>query len=351
MQRILLLLTAGIFSIVFIVSSNTSWMKLWTNYRTTALHFSSDRYAFGDLYGLSYLSPFKDKAFPIEELKLNYIRERPSNNVHLYSICDSYLWTFLPNDSLFRHAENYQFTRWDYEAKKFYLNPSKNNILLLEMVERRVRYTVPDTSLVYKHLEVVDEAQKQNVSDITPSSWLQSHLFNKNIEQNLEFNLFDYPIFTPFKEWKAYLNYVVFNRQSQDVTVSKTRNQLYYSPTVVSTANTSSFNSLPEQEVTSLVASLNQIYHHYRRAGFTEVYLAIMPNPVTVLEPRLGAYNNLIPRLQHHPALQMPVIDVYSKLQHLRNQPIYQRSDSHWSKIGFLAGIAQIDSTLATQSK
>ena len=104
---------------------------------------------------------------------------------------------------------------------------------------------------------------------------------------------------------------------------------------------------LRASEVDTMVAGLNQVYAHYRKVGFAEVYLAIMPNPVSVLEPQLGGhYNELIPRLQKNPNLKMPVIDVYGKLQHLRRQRIYQISDTHWNKIGVLAGIAQINSTL-----
>lgn len=351
MKRIALFLIAAIFLIIFILSSNSVWMKEWVKYRSAKLKLPSDKYRFGDLYGFSYLPKFKRRPFSPEDVRPYYVQQRPATNVELYSICDSYLWTFMPNDSLFQHADVYRFTRWDYEAKKFHLDPSKKNILLIEMVERRVRYTIPDTTTIYKHLGVVGRTNEETVRDINPTSWLANHIFNKNIEENLEYNLFDYPLFTRIKEWKAQFNYSIFNRKSQDVFISNTREQLYYAPTVDSTSNTSSFKYLDKSEVDALVLSLNQVYRHYRKAGFSEIYLAIMPNPVTILEPNLISYNGLIPRIQQHPAMQMPVINIYERLQQIKNKPIYQVSDSHWSKEGFLAGIAQIDSVLAAHGR
>jgi hypothetical protein len=352
MKRIIALLVAGLFLGIFILSSNSNWMKAMAKYRySAASKLPSDKYQYGDLYGFSFLPLYKKKHFMAEDVRPYYVQSKAKSNVALYSICDSYLWTFMPNDSLLRHADSYRFTRWDYEAKQFHLDPSKQNILVLETVERRVRPTIKDTAYIYKHLGVVDAASKESEHEFNTLDWVDSHVFNKSIEENLEFNLFDYSLFTPFKELKAQLNYYVFNRKSQDVVISKTRRQLYYTPTVDSAAMTSSFKKLPATDVDSIVRSLNHIYWHYRRAGFSQVYLAVMPNPVTILEPRIATYNGLIPRLQHHPALQMPMIDVYTKLQHHKNQPIYQLSDSHWAKEGFLLGVAQIDSVLATHSK
>jgi len=350
MKRAVLMLIGAIFFGIFIISINTDLMKEVTTYRySPASKFPSDKYRFGDLYGFSYLHPYKVRALSTEDLRSYYIKNRPQTGTELYGIVDSYLWSFVPNDSLFRQVDAYRATRWDYMAKQFYLNPAKRNVLILEMVERRVRYTTPDTAMFYKHLGLVDSPTKESVSDIYATNWWKEHVFNPNIEQNIEFNLFDYTVFTPFKEAKAWLNHRVFNRISQDVVLSKTRQQLYYKQTIDSTKNSSSFMHLRAGEVDTMVAGLNQVYTHYRKAGFNEVYLVIMPNPVSVLEPHFNQYkyNDLVPRLQKNPGLKMPVIDIYSKLLRFRRERIYQISDTHWDKIGILAGIAQIDSVLA----
>lgn len=347
MKRVLLLAIAALFLGVFVLSSNSSGMEKWVSFRTGILKIPFEKYRYGDLYGLSNLSDYKHTGFSEQDVRPHYVRHSKATNVHLYGIVDSYLWTFMPHDSLLHNVDAYRFTRWDYEAKQFHLDPSKKNILLLEMVERRVRYTLPDTPGVYRHLALVDAADKETVRPVEPSSWIANHVFNKNIEQNLEFNLFDYALFRPFKELKANLNHRVFNRTNADVVLSNTRHQLYFAPTVDSTKNTGAFNPLPAEEVDALVTDLNAIYKHYRKAGFTEVYLAVIPNPVTILEPELGSYNGLLPRLQQYVGLRMPVIDVYSNFKHHKDQPLYQISDSHWGKEGFLMGVKQIDSVLA----
>ncbi|MGI4822681.1 MAG: hypothetical protein ACRYFV_15840 [Janthinobacterium lividum] len=352
MKRTISLLVAGLFFGLFVLSSNSSWMKSLAQYRYASTSiWQPDKYRYGDLYGFSFLHDYRQTGFGFTELRPYYVHKKSPHSVELYSICDSYLWTFMPNDSLFSHANSYRFTRWGYEAKQFHLDSTKQNILLLEIVERQLRTTLKDTAYIYKHLSVVNAASKESEQPITPLSPVEGYVFNKNIEANLEFNLFDYSFFTPFKELKARLNYSVFNRTNHDVVVSKTKRQLYYAPTIDSAATTSSFKKISAGELAMMVTNLNRVYRHYRRAGFKQVYLAAMPNPVTILEPKLSNYNELIPRLQHHPALQMPVIDVYISLQHHKSLPIYRVSDSHWDKDGFLLGVAQIDSVLATQNK
>jgi hypothetical protein len=352
MKRTLSLLVAGLFLGLFVLSSNSSWMKSLAQYRYASTSiWQPDKYRYGDLYGFSYLHDYRQTGFGPNELRPYYAHQKALNSVELYSICDSYLWTFMSNDSLFHHANSFQFSRWGHEAKQFHLDSTKQNVLLLEVVERQLRSTLKDTAFIYRHLGVVDAASKESEELFTPLSPVEDYIFNKNIEANLEFNLFDYAIFTPLKELKAQLNYSVFNRTNQDVVVSKTRRQLYYAPTIDTAATTSSFKKLAPGELDRIVANLNRVYKHYRRVGFKQVYLAVMPNPVTVLEPELSNYNKLIPRLQQHPALQVPVIDAYTNLQRHKALPIYRVSDSHWDKDGFLLGVAQIDSVLAIQSK
>lgn len=353
MKRLLLLLTAGVFLAVFVLSSNSSWMDAWAQYRNAdASPLPADKLRFGDLYGLSYLHRFKQKKnLNIEDVRPYYMQSRDPSNVHLYSICDSYLYNCLLNDSLLRHAEAYRYTRWGYEAKRFHLDPAKQNILLLETVERNARDILAKPEMAFEHLDMVADAAGESVRKITSGNWLRTHVFNRNIEQNLEYNLFEYPLFTPLKELKAWLNLSLFNRYSKDVLVSPTQDRLYYAPTADPTQKSGAFSRLPASEVDSLVTALNLMRRYYRAAGFAEVYLAIMPNPVTVLEPGLGAYNGLIPRIQRHPKLEMPVIDVYARLRHPNTSASFQRNDSHWSKDGFLTAISLIDSTLATRAR
>jgi hypothetical protein len=351
MKRVALWTIAGAFLAVFVLSSNTAWMKDWTEYRFSEKSaLPADRYRFGDLYGFSYLPAYKFRAFQASDLKPYLVRNRPVTNVHLYGLVDSYLYFFLHDDSLLHHADAYRYVRWGVETKQFHLDSSKTNVLLVEIVERYVRTSLPYPDWAIQHLSVVDHAAQEGTGELKATSWSENHVFNKNIEQNLAHNLTEYSFFTPAKELKAQLNHKVFGRINPDVAIAGIPNQLYYAPTVKAGEPTSSFTPVRAGELDTLINNLNQMYSHYRKAGFAEVYLAIMPNPVTILEPQRGTYNGLIPKIQQHPRLRMPVLDMYATLRRLKDAPIYQRSDSHWSKTGFLAGIGVIDSALATHA-
>jgi len=58
--------------------------------------------------------------------------------------------------------------------------------------------------------------------------------------------------------------------------------------------------------------TLNSVYCYYKTKGFEEIYLAIIPNPVTMINPQLGNYNGLIPKLYAVDSLKMRIIDVYT---------------------------------------
>lgn len=90
-----------------------------------------------------------------------------------------------------------------------------------------------------------------------------------------------------------------------------------------------------------MVDSLNAISDRYKRAGFREVYLNIIPNKVTMLEPQRGTYNHLIERIQNHPALRVPVIDTYGTYRRLPRPP-YLKSDTHWDCSGRAIWLKQV---------
>ena len=100
--------------------------------------------------------------------------------------------------------------------------------------------------------------------------------------------------------------------------------------TDTTTGKTALFTPLPDPDLNAYVDSLNQTYDRYRALGFAGVYLSIIPNKTTLLDPGLGHYNHLIERVQQHPRLRMPVVDVYGVYRNAR-EPIYALSDSHWN--------------------
>ena len=190
-RKIVLWLIAGTFLMIFILSSNTAFMKVWAGYRYSFISkIPSDKYRFGDLYGFSYLPSFKLRGFVPQDLRNNVVQKSINCNIDLYSICDSYLWSFMPDDSLLHNVQSYKFARWDTHPRQFYLIPNRKSVLLIEMVERRVRTTLSDTAFVYKHLSVMNSRPNENATHVNREPWFANHVFNQNIETKFRIQSF-----------------------------------------------------------------------------------------------------------------------------------------------------------------
>src|ERR1019366_9750435 len=94
-----------------------------------------------------------------------------------------------------------------------------------------------------------------------------------------------YNFIIPVFEYKAALNYYLFNRASGDVVISNDRDFLFLNETVSGTDIGSSYITIPDTEITHLVDNFNIIYDHYLANGFKEVYLSIIPNSATIVQP------------------------------------------------------------------
>ena len=228
------------------------------------------------------------------------------------------------------------------------LDTNRKNILLIEIAERNLRY-MTDTAAIYSKAALANKRNVTATSSATLSAFSDGFslgfIFNPLIEQNLQFSLFDYRFFTPFKEMKAQLNYRLFNRASEGVKVSANGKYLYLAETVDSTQITSSFNPVSDKEIDKLVYTLNLTYRHYKLLGFDEVYFSIVPNPVTILNTGKYGYNELIPKVQNDERLEMKIIDAYTPFKKSTNQ-LYQYSDSHWNNNGFCLWMSQVDREL-----
>ena len=96
-----------------------------------------------------------------------------------------------------------------------------------------------------------------------------------------------------------------------------------------------------------MVNRLNALNEYYKKLGFAEVYLSIIPNPVTILYPNYGGYkyNNLIPRIESNPKLKMKCISVYDDFKNSKYQ-VYQNSDTHWCFNGLNLWLNKFSDTL-----
>jgi hypothetical protein len=343
LQRIMLVGSGGVF-ILALTPSAQRWLS-----RHKVI---PDQYNYGDLYNLSNLAQFREVDY-IREATLTQ-EDKPAkrnSTVDLYTIGDS----FTHIDTSF-YAGNRNIHSWaNYEPTvKAVLDTTKKNILVLEFVERvlQERLYWPDYHINYIQNGIVfaDDEKLAPVEKVVvankPSApvWLQFR-FGSQINQRLEFLLFNNELFLRLKEWKAALLYAVFGRLS-GVRLSSNRQHLFYEFEADSVNRASSFKHLTDQQIDTMVTNLNTIRKHYLAKGFDEVYICLIPNKVTVLEPTYGTYNHQIARIEAHPGLQAPLL---STIDTLRQHPDwYHPGDGHWNRKGKQFWIRQVNALAAT---
>jgi hypothetical protein len=347
MKKFIHIIILFIFIGIYYVSLNSNLMNIISDYRFNLEYFSPDT-KYGDLYCFAYNSKIK---VPLQKIKLetyNYINTNPAN---LYISCDSYVGVGKTvkinkplNSSNFKNIDNVEFYRRSIERGLINLDTAKRNILIFEVVERNVRDMFADTSYFWGERNNLDFNHSEEKKHSSESAGFVEFLFNKKINQNLEFNLFSNPIFRVFKEWKAYLNTNIFNKANESV-VSSNGNYLYYAPTIDSNLKTSSFNPISDNELHKIIININLVFSKYKNYGFDEVYISIIPNPVSILEPNRLVYNNLIQKIQNNRDLNVPFIDclnIYKKI----NDQIFLNSDSHWNEKGMQLWINEVNNIL-----
>ncbi len=353
MKKLLLGLTAAVFFIIYALSCSESFMKFIAQARYQSDAFwGSDKYAYGDLFGLSYLPQFRIQQPPTGYITVDV--PKGNRDINLYGLVDSHIYAFVKSDTIFYGVKNYWYSKWADSAvnETIHIDTTKKNVLFIEVVEHNIRLFA-DTNHVFKKFKVsaapAPAHQYANKAGKTGFSGsllrgLRDGIFDKAITQNLEFNLFNYRLFTPLKELKANINYKLFNRVDKDVIVSGNGKYLYLTATA-DTNYESSFYPIPQPKVDKIVHALNVVYNHYKSIGFDEVYFTMVPNPVSILEPNMGNYNNLIPRIQNNPALQMKTVDLFD-LYKTTNLQVYKNSDTHYTNDGFKLWVEEFNKKL-----
>lgn len=291
----------------------------------------ADDYRYGDLYRLSNLPQFKDPQTSCRELETpSPTQSGDATNTHLYVIGDSF--TEFPRiDQRDFPVSHYQYVHWD-NRKEVQLDTTKRNILLLETVERHFR---EHFSRPIAELTVVADTTKRTAPE--PVAWkrqLFDQIQSKGIEERLETVLFSQDLFLWFKELKASINLSWFDRVPPTVGISQDRQHLFVDLDTDTTKHlNSSFALLSDKEVNVLVDSVNATAARFQKQGFDAVYLSMIPNKASILDPGQGPYNHLIERVQQHPRLRVPFADVYSVYAKQPKQ-VYALGDSHWNCTG-----------------
>ena len=306
---------------------------LWLQAYFPAIYSSTklfpDDYRNGDLYRLSYLPQFKEKAIDCHK---NASSQSPKLPVHLYIIGDSFTEEQRVNESDFQ-AEKYQYVHWA-NLKHIQLDSTKKNILILESVERAAKEHLSQDANNFQTEALVENETPQHFTfrqNLT-QKWdkIKGVAFPSGTEERLEHTLFNYDFFLWFRELKAKMNLAIFNRIEPKVILSKNQKHLFYFEEADSTHGRSSFFPVTEAQIDTFVTHANNSREKYLKAGFDEVYLSIIPNKVSLQSPDLGNYNHLIERIQSNPKLSIPVIDTYHLFKKYPEK-YYLKSDTHWN--------------------
>jgi hypothetical protein len=318
-------------------------MKWLSHVRTQQIELlQSNKYTFGDLYELASLPQFRFLT-NLPNFEVPRDSSKQARKLHLYILGDSYLSSFFHEDpAYYSGIKNVKFTPWtkDVQIQTDTLK-SGNSVLLIECVERnaisrlkleeiksRIHLARPTQNT---GITTTDVSQFSNFMDIY--NRIKSHIYTTTLESNLEFLLFDRAIFRVFKESKAILNFNLFNRTDDYVSVSSDKSFLYLKETIDPNVIGSSFFPVSEEMLLDFVNHLNEINDYYLKAGFKKVLISIPANPVAILQTEEKPTNQLLTRLRKHPNLKVELVDPSDSLKVNASQN-YFKSDSHWNTNG-----------------
>jgi hypothetical protein len=326
------------------------WIQAYSPlvYKSTGLF--PDDYRYGDLYRLSYLPQFKEKASKCSPAPIAKKFDEMTS-CHLYMIGDSFTEEERVSAKDFP-VEKYSYIHWAKQTD-VQLDTSKRNVLILETVERTFKEHLAQEANNFSF------ENKNDVGIVQQSTW-ERQLISKiesvisfcfpdkdGIEQRFEYTLFNYDFFLNFRETKAVLNQKLFGRVEKKVVLSKNGESIFYSEEANPKDTHSAFYPISQLEIDLFVKNINLTREKYLKAGFDEVYLSIIPNKVSVISPDLGKYNHLIERIEADERVQTPIIKTYEDFKK-SPQKYYLKSDTHWNCDGRNLWLEKVDEIILT---
>ncbi|SDQ00393.1 hypothetical protein SAMN05428975_5377 [Mucilaginibacter sp. OK268] len=296
----------------------------------------SDRWAYGDLYGLCYLPQYR---FKLEAFKkYNPRNSRNSQNRILYIIGDS----FLADKTLagaFDGFDNVIFVDRRFHFGPIQLDSTQQNFLIMEFAERNLNsYNIDKTNAI----------KADTPAPLSLMNRLGNIIFNKDLSRNLELLLFDDKLFTSIKELKASLNYNLFGRVAKEVAVSTDKKRLLLNITVDTNDTHSAFRYKTARQIDSITTNLKEAQNYYEGIGFKKVFLSIVPNPVSVYDENRMPYNHLLERVEQQ--TDLPLISIYKTFK-TDKYNLYFLSDAHWNPLGFDTWVEQVNKTLKSDDE
>ena len=308
-----------------------------------------NQYRFGDLYNTSNLRMFKEVDFgrnavllPSDEPLRNY------NDVDLYTIGDS----FTPMDTSFYAGRRNHHIWLGVNVDTVKLDPSRKSILIIEVIERTIQERLKDdyqALYIGKGYQVKGQSVQASQKDeeVAASFWWDR--FGDQINQRIEFLLFNSDPFLRLKEWKSDIMLSWFNRTHSGAVISKDHKHLFYDIEADPGTEFSPFYNIPSASIDSVVNNMNSIRDHYMETGFAEVYFCLVPNKVTVCETDRFKYNNQISKIEGHTLLEAPVLSIEDTLR--AHPEWYHLGDGHWTVKGQRYWLKVVNNTVKDWSK
>jgi len=313
--------------IIFVVSLSPALQR-----KIASKGWIPNQYRFGDLYNTSNLRKFKELDYdqnatllPSDKPEIKY------DNIDLYTIGDS----FTPMDTSF-YAGHKNFHIWlGAYVDTVKLDTSRKSVLVIEVIERTIQERLrSDYQAIYfdKGFQIEgklrQKAEEEQAAE--PSFWWDK--FGDQINQRIEFLLFNFDPFLKLKELKSHIMLSWFDRTHTGAIISRNHEYLFYNIEADPAIGLSPFYNITASSVDTIVTNINHIRDHYKEAGFDEVYFCFVPNKVTVCENNRFTYNNQISRIEKHPALKTPILSIQDTI---RSHPDwYHLGDGHWTVKG-----------------
>lgn len=298
----------------------------------------SDKWAYGDLYGVCFLPQYKFKLEPFKQYP--HQPGRQSTNKILYIIGDSYLADKTLSGA-FDIFDNVIFLDRRFAFGPIKLDSTKQNYMMMEFSERNLNgYDINKTYEIRWAPNDIKNAVNVSNKPLPGGTPLPHEslferlgriIFHKDLSRNLELILFDNKLATPFKEAKASLNYKLFNRIANEIVVSTDKKRLLFNTTVDTSSVQSAFRQKTEQDLDSIVNNLDIAKKYYLSLGFKKVFLSVIPNPVSVYDDKRMPYNHLLERVEQK--TDLTVVPLYNIFK-ADKRNLFYRSDSHWNPQG-----------------
>lgn len=345
MRKVFALSVLLFFLGVLVLSSSESAMRWLSHvrYQDEGL-LGSDKYRFGDLYGLTYLPAFRQEKD--SSLIRHQVAKQENRDIDLTILGDSYLYSYVQMDTFnFVRAQHVTFRKWsesNLEPLRIRPNATKK-VLLIETVERNA-WTILSLDRLRGNLERVSSDLAWHAS---LNAYLFEHIYHPQLEQNLDFTLFNLQLFSPIKSLKSSINSKLFHRLPTEVAVSKNGEFLYMRETVDSSQRSSSFYPISNDELHELGDRILAMNQYAKSKGYDEVIFVIIPNPVVFTQTESKLSNQLVPKLKLELGDKVRLVDPTKPLME-GGKNYFFKSDSHWNQQGARAWLAHFNQYLLT---